>query len=77
MPAARPEGSLFAGPGCLSYCVRKLHSPAEEEEDHEKIKQKTKKMKKKKGEEKEKKKEKETKKKQMKRNEVATRERDT
>ena len=33
IPAARPEGSLFAVPGLLSVCVRKLHYPAEEEDD--------------------------------------------
>ena len=33
IPAARPEGSLFAVPGFLSLCVRKLHYPAEEEDD--------------------------------------------
>ena len=33
IPAARPEGALFAVPGFLSLCVRKLHYPAEEEDD--------------------------------------------
>ena len=33
IPAARPEGSLFVVPGFLSLCVRKLHYPAEEEND--------------------------------------------
>ena len=35
IPAARPERSLFAVPGFLSFCVRKLDSPAEEEDDEE------------------------------------------
>ena len=48
IPAARPEGSLFAVPGFLSLCDRKLHYPAEEEDDEENTeKTKTKKMKKK------------------------------
>ena len=33
IPAARPEGSLFAVPGFLSMCVRKLHYPAEEDDE--------------------------------------------
>ena len=33
IPAARPEGSLFVVPGFLSLCVRKLHYPAEEEDE--------------------------------------------
>ena len=70
IPAARPEGSLFAVPGFLSLCVRKLHSPAEEDDEENKEKTKTKKMKKKKDEEKEKENGKETKKKEK----VATRE---
>ena len=62
IPAARPEGSLFAVPGFLSLCDRKLHYPAEEQDDEEnREKTKTKKMKKK-DEEKEKENGKETKK---------------
>ena len=34
IPAARPQGSLFAVPGFLSLCVCKVNSPSEEE-DHE------------------------------------------
>ena len=33
IPAAQPEGSLFADLGFLSLCVRKLHSPAEEDDE--------------------------------------------
>ena len=33
IPAARPQGSLFAVPGLRSLCVRKLHSPAEEDDE--------------------------------------------
>ena len=74
VPATRLEGSMYAVPGFLSLCVRKLHSPAEEEDDEEnKEKTKTKKMKKKKDEEKEKENGKETKKKKKK-EKVATRE---
>ena len=48
IPAARPECSLFAVPGFLSLCDRKLHYPAEEPDDEEnREKTKTKKMKKK------------------------------
>ena len=62
IPAARPEGSLFAVPGFLSLCDRRLHYPAEEPDDEENTeKTKTKKMKKK-DEEKEKESVKETKK---------------
>ena len=47
IPAARPEGSLFAVPGFLSLCVRKLHYPAEEDDEENTEKTKTNKMKKK------------------------------
>ena len=47
--AARPEGSLLAVPKSLSLCVRKLHSPAEEDDQEKTEKTETKKMKKKKG----------------------------
>ena len=48
IPAARPEGSLFAVPGFLSLRDRKLHYPAEEPDDEENTEKiKTKKMKKK------------------------------
>ena len=33
IPAARPEGSLFAVPGFLSLCVRKLYYPEEEDDE--------------------------------------------